>query len=213
VLPHCTASSIRALIDVINQIESKNPHLWTANFQDEVRGILDEEPKSTRPVATTRCRAKSWSSVPRWASNTCIAQIGNASGNYIPNAPAIVASAGVTIGEKTGYFGTVRWRYLGASPLTEDNAFRSPATSIVNARVGYRWENGWSVHLDILNLLNTQANQITYAYGSIIKTDSLYNLCFVTQTAPAAVCQNGVMDYVLHPIEPLAVRLTLTGAF
>jgi hypothetical protein len=59
--------------------------------------------------------------------------------------------------------------------------------------------------------LNTQANRIAYAYGSIIKTDSLYNLCFVT--APAAVCQNGVMDYVLHPIEPLAVRLTLTGAF
>lgn len=113
------------------------------------------------------------------------AQLGNAPGNYIPNAPAVVASAGITIGEKTGYFGTLRWRYLGASPLTEDNAFRSPATSIVNARIGYRWKNGWSVHLDILNLLNTQANQITYAYGSIIKTDSLYNLCFVAQTAPA----------------------------
>jgi hypothetical protein len=27
------------------------------------------------------------------------------------------------------------------------------------------------------------------------------------------VCQNGVMDYVLHPIEPLAIRLTLAGAF
>jgi outer membrane receptor protein involved in Fe transport len=141
------------------------------------------------------------------------AQIGNAPGNYIPNAPAVVGSAGITVGEKTGYFGTLRWRYLGASPLTEDNAFRSPATSIVNARVGYRYENGWSIHLDILNLLNTKTNQITYAYGSIIKTDSLYNLCFVAQTAPAAVCQNGVMDYVLHPVEPLAVRVTLTGAF
>jgi len=27
------------------------------------------------------------------------------------------------------------------------------------------------------------------------------------------VCQNGVMDSVLHPIEPLAFRLTLTGVF
>jgi outer membrane receptor protein involved in Fe transport len=141
------------------------------------------------------------------------AQIGNAPGNYIPNAPAMVASAGITIGEKTGPFGTLRWRYLGESPLTEDNAFRSPATSVFNARVGYRYDNGWSIHLDILNLLNTKANQITYAYGSIIKTDSLYNLCFVAQTAPAAVCQNGVMDYVLHPIEPLAVRVTLLGTF
>ena len=141
------------------------------------------------------------------------AQIGNAPGNYIPNAPAMVASAGITIGEKTGWFETLRWRYLGASPLTEDNAFRSPPTSIFNGRVGYRFENGWRIQLDVLNLLNTRANQITYAYGSLIKTDSLYNLCYPVQTAPAAVCQNGVMDYVLHPVEPLAIRLTLAGAF
>ena len=130
------------------------------------------------------------------------AQIGNAPGNHIPNAPAMVASAGITIGEKTGWYETLRWRYVGSSPLTEDNAFRSPATSIFNGRIGYQSENGWSIHLDVLNLLNTKANQITYAYGSLIKTDSLYNLCFSAQLAPAAVCQNGVMDYVLHPIEP-----------
>ena len=29
-----------------------------------------------------------------------------------------------------------------------------------------------------LNLLNTKTNQITYAYGSLIKTDSLYNIVF-----------------------------------
>ena len=84
------------------------------------------------------------------------AQIGNAPGNYIPNAPAIVASAGITLGEKTGPFGTLRWRYLGASPLTEDNAFRSPATSIFNGRIGYRADNGWRIQLDVLNLLNSE---------------------------------------------------------
>jgi outer membrane receptor protein involved in Fe transport len=141
------------------------------------------------------------------------AQIGNAPGNYIPNAPAMIASAGITVGEKTGWFGALRWRYLASSPLTEDNAFRSPATSIFNGRLGYRLDNGWRIQLDLLNLLNTKANQITYAYGSLIKTDSLYKLCYPVQIAPAAVCQNGVMDYVLHPVEPFAVRLTLAGAF
>jgi outer membrane receptor protein involved in Fe transport len=141
------------------------------------------------------------------------AQIGNAPGNYIPNAPAIVASAAITLGEKTGPFGTLRWRYLGSSPLTEDNAFRSPPTSIFNGRIGYRADNGWRIQLDVLNLLNTRANQITYAYGSLVKTDSLYNLCYPVQMAPAAVCQNGVMDAVLHPVEPLTVRVTMTGAF
>jgi hypothetical protein len=39
-----------------------------------------------------------------------------------------------------------------------------------------RADNGWRIQLDVLNLFNTQANQITYAYGSLLKTDSLYNL-------------------------------------
>ena len=143
-------------------------------------------------------------------------QIGNAPGNFIPNAPSVVASAGITLGEKIGWFGTLRWRYLGSTPLTEDNAFRSPPTSIFNGRIGYRFENGWRVQLDALNLLDSKANQITYAYGSLIKSNSLFAMCFPASgppTAPAAVCQNGVMDSVLHPIEPLAFRLTLTGVF
>ncbi|HEY1545299.1 MAG TPA: TonB-dependent receptor, partial [Xanthobacteraceae bacterium] len=141
------------------------------------------------------------------------AQIGNAPGNYIPNAPAIVASAGITLGDKLGWFGVLRWRYLGSTPLTEDNAFRSPAASIFNARIGYGFDNGWSVHLDLLNLLNARANQITYAYGSLIKTDSLLAACSSPTPPPAAVCQNGVMDSVLHPVEPLAARLTVTAKF
>jgi outer membrane receptor protein involved in Fe transport len=141
------------------------------------------------------------------------AQIGNGPGNFIPNAPAIVASAGITLGEKTGWFGALRWRYLGPTPLTEDNAFRSPPTSLVNARIGYAFDNGWSIHLDLLNLLDTKANQITYAYGSLIKTDSLFAACNSAAPPPAAVCQNGVMDSVLHPVEPLAARLTVAAKF
>jgi outer membrane receptor protein involved in Fe transport len=141
------------------------------------------------------------------------AQIGNAPGNFIPNAPAIVASAGITLGEKAGWFGALRWRYLGPTPLTEDGAFRSPAASIVNGRVGYRFDDGWTVQLDALNMLDARTNQITYAYGSLIKTDSLFSLCFPVQVAPAAVCQNGLMDQILHPIEPLAFRIMASKAF
>jgi hypothetical protein len=97
--------------------------------------------------------------------------------------------------------------------LTEDNAFRSPATSIFNGRLGYRADNGWKIQLDVLNLLNSRTNQITYAYGSLIKTDNLYNLCLSPAPPPAAVCRNGVMDTVLHPIEPLTIRITVAGAF
>jgi hypothetical protein len=141
------------------------------------------------------------------------ARIGNAPGNFIPNAPSMVASAGVTLGEKTGWFAGLRYRFLGVSPLTEDNAFRTLPISVFNGRVGYQFENGWKLQLDALNLFNAKIDQIAYAYGSLLKTDSLYNLCYPVQIAPAAVCQTGVMDRVLHPMEPLAFRLTLTAAF
>ena len=141
------------------------------------------------------------------------AQVGNAPGNYIPSAPAVVASAGITLGNATGWLGTLRWRYLGSTALTEDNAFRSPATSIVNARVGYRFDTGWRVQLDVLNMLNSKADQISYAYGSLIKTDNLFTLCNSATPPPAAVCRNGVMDRILHPVEPLAARLTVSATF
>ena len=144
------------------------------------------------------------------------AQIGNAPGNYIYNAPSMVASAGITLGETTGWFGDVRWRYISSRPLTEDGTFQSPPLSIFNGQIGYRFANGWRIQLDGLNLLNARTDQATYAYGSLLKTDSLFAMCFPAHgppTAPAAVCQNGVMDYVLHPIEPLAVRLTVAAAF
>jgi outer membrane receptor protein involved in Fe transport len=141
------------------------------------------------------------------------AQIGNAPGNYIPGAPKLVMSAGVTLGEKIGWFGALRYRYLGPRPLTEDNSFRSPATGLVNGQLGYRFENGWRLQLDVLNLLNSKTDQISYAYGSFLKSDNLFNLCYAVASVPAAVCQNGVMDRVLHPVEPLAVRFTIAGAF
>jgi outer membrane receptor protein involved in Fe transport len=144
------------------------------------------------------------------------AQIGNAPGNYVYNAPWMVASAGITLGEKIGWSGDLRWRFVSSRPLTEDGAFQSPPLSIFNGQIGYHFENGWSVRLDGLNLLNSQAAQAEYAYGSLLKTDSLFAMCFPAHgppTAPAAVCQNGVMDYALHPIEPLAVRLTLAATF
>jgi outer membrane receptor protein involved in Fe transport len=141
------------------------------------------------------------------------AQIGNAPGNYVYNAPWMVASAGITLGEATGWFGDLRWRYISSRPLTEDGTFQAAPLSLFNGQVGYHFDNGWSVRLDGINLLNSKVAQAEYAYGSLLKTDSLFAMCNSGAPPPKAVCQNGVMDYALHPIEPLAVRLTLAATF
>jgi opacity protein-like surface antigen/outer membrane receptor protein involved in Fe transport len=142
------------------------------------------------------------------------AQIGNAPGSFIPEAPWMVASAGITLGEKTGWFSTLRWRYISSRPLTEDGVFQSPPVNTINGRVGYQFTNGWRIQLDALNLLNSSSYNASYAYGALLQSDALFAKCFPssgTPTVPAAVCQNGFMDYSIHPLDSLAVRLTLAG--
>ena len=142
------------------------------------------------------------------------AQIGNAPGNFIPEAPWMVASAGITLGERTGWFSTLRWRYISSRPLTEDGVFQSPPVNTINGRVGYQFANGWRIQLDALNLLNTSSYNASYAYGALLPSDALFAKCFPASgapTVPAAVCQNGFMDYSIHPLDPTAVRLTLAG--
>lgn len=50
------------------------------------------------------------------------------------------------------------------------------------------------------------------AGSALLKTDTLYNLC-TGGVAPTAVCRNGVMDTVLHPVEPLTFRMTVAATF
>ena len=117
----------------------------------------------------------------------------------------MVASAGVTLGEKTGWFGALRWRYISSRPLTEDGVFQSPPVNTFNADVGYRFANGWRVQIDALNLLNSTTYNASYAYGALLTTDALFAKCFPTPKIPLAVCQNGFMDYSIHPLRPYGV--------
>ncbi|AXK83184.1 TonB-dependent receptor [Pseudolabrys taiwanensis] len=118
-------------------------------------------------------------------------------GNDIPGAPAAVASASVVVGYETGWFGTVKLRYFGPRPLVEDGSVRSGATTLVNARLGYKFDNGLRIQLDALNLFNSQASQIDYYYTSRLPGE------------PAA----GVADVHFHPVEPFALRLTAAATF
>jgi hypothetical protein len=118
-------------------------------------------------------------------------------GDRIPGAPAVVASAGVTFGSESGWFGALRARYFGPRPLVEDDSVRSQQSLIFNARAGYKFDNGMRLQLDVLNLFNAQTNQIEYYYLSRLPGEPI----------------DGVADRHVHPAEPLAVRLTLAARF
>jgi outer membrane receptor protein involved in Fe transport len=117
-------------------------------------------------------------------------------GNFVPEAPAVVASAGITLGRDTGWFGALRWRYFGPRPLIEDGSVWSGPTSLVDLRAGYTFESGLKLTLDALNLFNSQADQIDYFYQSRLRTETA-----------------GTNDVHFHPVEPLAFRFTVARAF
>ena len=76
------------------------------------------------------------------------AQLGTAPGNFVYNAPWMVASGGLTLGENTGWFSSLRWRYFSSRPLTEDGTFRAPPFNVIEGTLGYRFTNGWRLQLD-----------------------------------------------------------------
>jgi outer membrane receptor protein involved in Fe transport len=117
-------------------------------------------------------------------------------GDYIPGSPNMIVTAGVIVGKATGWFGAAKVRYFGPRPLVEDNSVRSSPTTLVNARAGYRFENGMRLQLDAYNLFNAKANQIEYYYDSRLR-DELSGVA--------------TPDRHIHPVEPLAIRLTLAG--
>jgi len=119
-------------------------------------------------------------------------------GDHIPGAATVVATAGITFGEALGWFGAMKLRHFGSRPLAEDDSMRSGSTSLVNARIGYRFTNGMRLWLDAINLFNAKSNQIAYYYESRLGTEP-----------PGP----GTLDRHIHPVEPLALRLTLAKEF
>jgi len=111
----------------------------------------------------------------------------------IPGAVAETASLGLYAALENGVFASVRGRYLGDAPLTEDGSVRGGGSTLVNAGLGYRWQS-FELRLDVFNLFDSSDNDITYFYASRLAGE------------PA----EGIEDVHLHPLEPRALRASLT---
>ena len=117
-------------------------------------------------------------------------------GDRIPGSIETVVSAGITLHDDSGFSGDLRLRYFGPRALIEDDSFRSNDTILLNGRVGYSFNETWSVSADVFNLLDRRDHDIDYAYTSRI--------------SPAAPAQTEIH---FHPVEPRQVRLTLKARY
>ena len=123
------------------------------------------------------------------ASHPCTAPIA-ITGRYIPNSPTNVIDFALTAQHPTGWFGTIRARHFGASPLVEDNSARSPPYTTVDLRLGYERPNRWLLAMDVFNVADVQWNDIEYYYVSRLRNEG----------TPRP-------DFVVHPGVPRTVRV------
>ncbi len=119
-----------------------------------------------------------------------------AAGDHIPNALEYVVTAGATVHVTPESVAQVTVRRLGPAPLVEDDSARSKPATVVNLAYTYHL-GSVALSLDVLNLLNSKDNDITYFYASRLPGE------------PA----DGVEDIHFHPMEPRQVRLGLRYMF
>jgi outer membrane receptor protein involved in Fe transport len=118
-------------------------------------------------------------------------------GDHIPGSIETVVALGVSVHDLYGFFGSLRLRYFGPRPLIEDDSVRSNSSKLVNLRVGYEFDEHWSLALDVFNLFDARPSDIDYFYTSRLPGEP----------------PEGVDDIHTHPAEPRAFRGTLTYRF
>lgn len=116
-----------------------------------------------------------------------------ASADSIPGAVKETFSLGLNGLWPNGFSASARLRYLGETPLVEDDSVRADSSLLVNAGVGYRFD-ALELRLDVFNLLDSDDYDISYYYASRLPGE------------PA----EGVEDIHFHPLKPRTVRASVT---
>jgi len=117
-------------------------------------------------------------------------------GRYVPEAVGLVISAGATVQNYKNFWGSLRLRAFGPRNLTSDAIYQSSSTFLLNAEVGYHFNDKWRFMAQFFNLLDRRDSDIDYAYLSRI--------------SPGAAAE---FTRVFHPVEPFQVRFTLVRTF
>jgi len=117
-------------------------------------------------------------------------------GNEIPGSIDRVVSAGIAFQRPRGWYGSARVRYFGPRPLIEDGSVESGSSTVVNAALGVRLGR-LDVRLDVLNLFDSDDEDIAYFYASRLPGEP----------------EEGIEDVHFHPIEPRTVRLYVSYGF
>jgi outer membrane receptor protein involved in Fe transport len=118
-------------------------------------------------------------------------------GEYLPNAPFATGSFAAYVKDLGPWSGGLQYRYLGAYPLSSDDAVQGSGYGEWNGDIRYSFAGGWRASVGVYNITNKKANAMEYWYVDRLPGE------------PAA----GVADIHVHPLEPISTRVTLSRSF
>jgi hypothetical protein len=126
-------------------------------------------------------------------------------GDYIPGSVENVVGAGVTVHDIWGLIASLRLRYFGPRPLTEDDDERSHETILLGGMLAYDITPSWRITGEVFNLLDRDDAEIDYFYAS----------CLQNEVPPNGTCpaDGGIEDIQFHPVYPITFRGTITARF
>jgi outer membrane receptor protein involved in Fe transport len=123
-------------------------------------------------------------------------------GRHIPGSIESAIAAGVSVQNLAGgLFGELRVRFFGPRPLIEDNSVRSGESTLVNGRIGWRFNERWTLAAEVYNLFDARVSDIDYFYPSRLAGE------------PAGPDDGGFNDVHFHPAERRTFRVVLTARF
>jgi outer membrane receptor protein involved in Fe transport len=99
--------------------------------------------------------------------------------NYVPLAPTLTATGGLSIIHDQGFSGSLRFRHLSNRPANEDNSIVALGHTIFNASLDYNYRKvTFSVNAE--NLLNSDWNEAQFATETRLKGEpnGITELCY-----------------------------------
>lgn len=130
-------------------------------------------------------------------------------GTFVPESLNVVTSAGITW-DRPAFAASLRLRYFGPRVLDQLGAAVSTPSSLVNLQLSRKWNPARRLNLDVFDLLNSRASDVTYFYGSWLPQDAKDPANANDPGVNPLLGGSGVNDYHFHPSEGRAVRLTYT---
>jgi hypothetical protein len=123
-----------------------------------------------------------------------------------------VISAGATL-DQPHFAASLRVRYFGPRILDTQGDASSPPSTTLNSQVTLKLKRRSAISLDVFNILNSPAADVTYYYASWLKSDAANPAYANNPAINPALGGSGINDYHFHSSQARTVRLTYSAGF